>query len=594
MKKFRPELVSLQELLLKDERQLSIPPYQRSYSWSTDNWEDFLRTIRDFTDNHYKKKDEICFLGEIILGLNDEQSTYDIIDGQQRLLTIFIFLMAIWEERKKLFEKIEIDELRKVENEILQTIFDIDKFEVIKEKMKILETYKPRLKILKRRDDNDFEIMLKEVFRNEKVSSKEKTSTLYKCRDWFKKEFKFIEEEESGILLRYLKVVLSKLSFVEIKLQEKSDLIDIFMLLNTTGINLSSSDILKSLLVKQCKNLKPWEVETKWDKQIISVICKSRENSKISKEMNYFLRLYLKGKYNSEPKGNIVRSFLNILEKDKEDADKLFSELAVYAEAYRNFKNPEQEYWEKSWSTKMYFLINDINLLGLKQLDSIVICLIVNSRNFTQKQKDFTISALEKLILYSFRANLVKENSAIHLFNAVPAWLNSIKRGDFVEEVNKSKFLTKEFQKNETDDFYKHLLTYQRRKNNVWKYVFSKYYLAKDGEMEEINKKFYDDIQVEHLLSQNPRDKKQLGEEIVYTLGNLTLLREKRNKKQSNKPWIEKKLELKKLGKKCLLSLEGTRSPLVLWENQPTLQDVMNRAHWLIEDFTRLNIFEEK
>lgn len=66
------------------EAPLSIPPYQRIYCWTKKNVDDLLRTIRDLNES-------ITHLGSIILHRNSN-NTFDIVDGQQRLVTLTLLL----------------------------------------------------------------------------------------------------------------------------------------------------------------------------------------------------------------------------------------------------------------------------------------------------------------------------------------------------------------------------------------------------------------------------------------------------------------------------------------------------------------------
>lgn len=71
-----------------------IPRNQRRYVWEKNNWKELLEDIifscRDNTTSH--------FLGSIVLenkGKNNGLDYYTIIDGQQRITTIVLSLMAI-------------------------------------------------------------------------------------------------------------------------------------------------------------------------------------------------------------------------------------------------------------------------------------------------------------------------------------------------------------------------------------------------------------------------------------------------------------------------------------------------------------------
>ena len=69
-----------------------IPPYQREYSWGIGQWENFFTDLYDNEKNY--------FLGSIICILKESETSdiqhVDVIDGQQRLTTINILLLAIY------------------------------------------------------------------------------------------------------------------------------------------------------------------------------------------------------------------------------------------------------------------------------------------------------------------------------------------------------------------------------------------------------------------------------------------------------------------------------------------------------------------
>jgi len=88
------ETVALYSLTLKNVLQLplSIPNYQRIYCWE----EQHVKCLLDDVFNHletYKKQEVPYRLGTIILHNHDGK--YDIIDGQQRLITLSLLLLEM-------------------------------------------------------------------------------------------------------------------------------------------------------------------------------------------------------------------------------------------------------------------------------------------------------------------------------------------------------------------------------------------------------------------------------------------------------------------------------------------------------------------
>jgi len=75
-----------------------VPPYQRDYSWDEDNWEDLWTDIT----NIYETDEPLShYMGSIVL-LNNGNSIYHIIDGQQRFTTLSIVSLAVIAKIKEL------------------------------------------------------------------------------------------------------------------------------------------------------------------------------------------------------------------------------------------------------------------------------------------------------------------------------------------------------------------------------------------------------------------------------------------------------------------------------------------------------------
>ena len=72
------------------QKSFSIPVYQRAYSWEKEHWSTFLNDLLEQIEgnNNY-------FYGNILLETIKKDVNYEIIDGQQRLTTLTIFIRSI-------------------------------------------------------------------------------------------------------------------------------------------------------------------------------------------------------------------------------------------------------------------------------------------------------------------------------------------------------------------------------------------------------------------------------------------------------------------------------------------------------------------
>ena len=84
--------------LFNGSRLLEVPFYQRSYVWQEEQWERLLEDLKYVSSTRKQ-----YFLGSIILKKGRPLDTWDrysdckvIIDGQQRLTTLMIFMKVLW------------------------------------------------------------------------------------------------------------------------------------------------------------------------------------------------------------------------------------------------------------------------------------------------------------------------------------------------------------------------------------------------------------------------------------------------------------------------------------------------------------------
>lgn len=90
------EAVSINQVFLTS-RVLTIPFFQRSYVWEKKNWEKFFNDIAQIQIVQNEDEREPYFLGSIILKVKgNNQQKFDVIDGQQRLTTIVMFMKALY------------------------------------------------------------------------------------------------------------------------------------------------------------------------------------------------------------------------------------------------------------------------------------------------------------------------------------------------------------------------------------------------------------------------------------------------------------------------------------------------------------------
>ncbi len=90
---YRPSIIRLSELLKRD---FNVPPYQRPYVWKEENARGLLLSLIKASEQGDPEAAP-CRLGTVILVTDGRGESWEIIDGQQRIITLFLILTAISE-----------------------------------------------------------------------------------------------------------------------------------------------------------------------------------------------------------------------------------------------------------------------------------------------------------------------------------------------------------------------------------------------------------------------------------------------------------------------------------------------------------------
>ncbi len=222
----------LLDLFSKSNRYI-IPSYQRPYSWGEEEcsilWED-LKFV--FENNRNEK----YFLGNIVLAESKANIEVEVIDGQQRLITLIIILHLL--------------NLKKENRDLTEAIWHIDRD---------TDEKSPRVKTLIYEDNNNtnFEDILtltKDNIKNIdiRIANQFKENLLF--------FYNHIEELGESKITQFRNFLLDKIYVLSIKsvdLEEdkaREKALIIFETINNRGLELSDADIFKSQLYNSALN----------------------------------------------------------------------------------------------------------------------------------------------------------------------------------------------------------------------------------------------------------------------------------------------------------------------------------------------------
>ena len=212
-----------------------IPDYQRPYSWTSDQINTLFKDIWEFTCNEGgTDKEGTYFLGSIVFYEN-KNGEQEIIDGQQRITSIFLLLRAIYTKLSKPKEKTE--EAKNFINKIEPLIWKTNKLTGRVEYSSILLNSK----VISETENE----VLKKILETGEVNEK--------LEDNYSKNYnqilELIEEksvENALMIYQFIYALLNQVIILPITADSQETALTIFSTLNDRGLPLSDADIFKA------------------------------------------------------------------------------------------------------------------------------------------------------------------------------------------------------------------------------------------------------------------------------------------------------------------------------------------------------------
>lgn len=493
-----------------------VPPFQRDYSWEEEYWEDLWNDM-----NFAYKNKSVHYMGTIVLQDNGDKE-FLIIDGQQRLATLSIFVLAVIKNLQNLIDQ-EIDP--KINKERIEVIYR--NFLGNKDAVSLKESSKLFLNENNNKFYQHYLLKFREPIVYRKLNDSQKL--LWDCFEYFEKkvEEKFKNkngEEMTDFLTGY---VAENLMFIQIIVKNEINAYTVFETLNSRGVELTTTDLLKNFLFSFVaksdieSDIDLDRVKEQW-KNIIDVVG--------LKEFPDFLRYFLNSKYKLVSKRELFKKTKNLI-KDSDGVFKLLDDLEKSAELYIAFGNPNDDFWNDKKKERKY--ISELKLFKVKLAKSV---LLSAYEKFNQQE-------FEKLLrvcsVISFRYNKmgglnpkvmeVEYNKvAIKIFN------NEIKTAKEVFESIKNALYI-------SDENFQNTFSTKVISTNADKKLIRYILIGIENKLSNTDLNYEDDSStIEHILPENSSIEweeyfnQEDQDKYVYRLGNYTLLKDFDNRKAGN------------------------------------------------------------
>ena len=534
---------------LSGDKQYIIPVYQRIYSWEI---EECKRLWFDIVDMQKKNKNG-HFVGSIVsITENDspsDMSKFTIIDGQQRITTLMLLLLALRDYAFIHREEKSIN-WKKINNSFLKNP-DED-------------------------DDSQYKLLLTETDKDILISLIEKrpidenlNSRLISNYNYF-----FSNIKNMDLSLQDIYEAIGKLQIVNINLDRTSDEPQvIFESLNSTGKELSESDLIRNFVLmgldnKQQKDIykniwRPMEQLFRYEKQTLL--------------MDRFFRDYLTMKLARIPKLDKIYEEFKMYTNNCEFStlEDLCKDLYMYARYYTNM------IFEQGTNKNLINLYKEIKYLKMEVAFPFLLKIHYDfERNLINE--DELVSIIKLCISYVFRRNIcdIPTNSLNKTFATLK---NEINVDDYINSIKAFFILKDDYKIFPNDEKFSSAL----KVKDIYHMRIRNYILSS---LENFNNKAPINIEnytIEHIMPQTKNLsnvwKKELGKnyetvqkKYLHTIGNLTLTAY--NSEMSNKSFSEK-MEMNGGFKESALRLNS----YVVKQNEWNEKIIKERASILVE-----------
>lgn len=508
---------TIEEFLLNARtKTFLIPEYQRPYSWTSEQIDTLFNDIWEFTCNEGgSDREGTYFLGSIVSYENDNREQ-EIIDGQQRITSIFLLLRAIYTKLNGVDEKTEKAKyfINKIEPLIWKThklTGKVDYSSVLLNSKVISET------------ENE---ILKNILETGEIN--EELDDNYSKN--YNQIFNLIEEksvENALMIYEFIYALLNQVIILPITADSQETALTIFSTLNDRGLPLSDADIFKAKIYNHLKDknekqdfIEKWK-ELEEDTQNIS---------ESIQQLFYYYMFYLRAKENDRNsttpglrKYYSANKFKKLLETNiLEDLREILNIWEVIAEPKKNIEN-------ESWSKNKDILkvLNILTSYPNEFWKYPVIVYYLSHKNKENFEKSF-LKFLRKLYV-----ELLKKYIEIPTINAVKA--NILKLNAEIISSDKPVFDFKSLSEDEIKEKIK-----MPHRNAIRMLLKT---LTYDIQDELLEKKW----EIEHILpvkwenNYDLRENEKVAKEKIEHLGNKTPFEKKLNIIATNNYFSKKK-----------------------------------------------------
>ena len=502
-----------------------VPPFQRDYSWTEEEWDDLWQDLLGLFE---EDGEPAHYMGYLVLRSEDNKG-FDIIDGQQRMTTISLMVLAGLSYLQHLIEAgLDANDNRRRKEQLQSsyigyvdpvTLVSKSKLELNRHNNSFYQTYLVPLERLPQRGLKSSEHQLRKGF------------------NWFRERIKgrFGADNDSGQrFAAMLDTLVDKLFFTVITVTDELNAFKVFETLNARGVRLSATDLLKNYLFSliDAAGVHEHEVkalEERWER-IVGLLG--------SESFPGFLRIFWNSRNRLVRKADLFKTIRrNIC--NRQQAFALVRDLDNCAGVYAALRDPGDEKWNQAERSAIAQLL----MFNVRQ--PLAMLMACHQRFFDADRVGFT-RILRAVTVSTFRYNVIcnlQTNEQERLYNEIARKVSEGAHDQHKKVIAALAAVYPDDRQFRAAFTEKELRTTNARNKKVVRFLLFEIERQRSGRDSDFESATYS---LEHILPENPgEDWKHIPEHqqdrLVYRLGNMTPLESGLNRDAGNAGYESKR-----------------------------------------------------
>jgi hypothetical protein len=529
-----------------------IPRFQRPYSWTREN-------IQEFWDDVVRDHPVDYFIGSMVT-FKEGNQRYGVVDGQQRLTTITILLAVL---RNKL-QALGLEDLARGIHGLIErrNIDNKEEFILSTETAypffqdHILKWGTPDVAVTPMREEENLQRAFDQFISlvDDAIAHVEAGCAGGEDRRRESVKQRLVEVRDAVLDLKVIFV----------KLDDEDDAYIIFETLNTRGKDLSLTDLVKNHVTKHLKasSASVDQAKVKWE-QILETI----EGSSIDLETDTFIHHFWLSRYDYRPAKSLFKELKRRI--GKAECGQFLNSLVSDSALYRSIHDIGYGRWSKN-EQRIAESLRALQLFRVQQQTPCVLSLVRSFKagRIKKKHLEQALVAIEKFhFLFTAVTSQRSSGGISGMYASLGRRLfEADTTGSALSVINelKAKLRDRIPSFGEVKALFSEIVQTDRlsKQRGLVKYILSAFLSdTRSGIVTD-----YDKMTIEHLLPQSQIGEGGLTEAVVGQLGNLILVSPAMNERLGSKSFLEKKRILRAAGlplpKKVAESDEWTESSI--------------------------------